>query len=114
PAPPRAARAGGKHFFLAKPIANTIGDARALTEACRRAGVVLALGYQRRREAPFRWIRKQIDDGVFGKLVNAECNISRDRLGKIDPPSRPYTAKGMPGGGMPHNRSHHTHAPQYP
>ena len=80
----RAAAAAGKHVFLDKPIANTVTEGRAITEGCRKAGVVLALGYQRRRESHFRWIRRQIDDGVFGKLVNAEANISRDRLGKID------------------------------
>ncbi len=90
----------GKHVFLDKPIANTIADARALTHACRDAGVVLALGYQRRKETHFRWIRRQIDDGVFGRLVNAEANISRDRLGKIDLTSWRYTAEGMPGGVM--------------
>ena len=47
----RAAAEAGKHVFLDKPIANTIADARALTGACRKAGVLLALGYQRRREA---------------------------------------------------------------
>ena len=80
----REAAGAGKHVFLDKPIANTIADARALTQACRKAKVVLALGYQRRRESHFRWIRKEIDAGRFGKLVNAEANISRDRLGKID------------------------------
>ena len=95
-----AAAASGKHVFLDKPIANTLADGRAITEACRRAGVVLALGYQRRRESQFRWIRKQIDDGVFGRIVNAEANISRDRLGKIDLNSWRYQAAGMPGGVM--------------
>jgi len=96
----RAAAQAGKHVFLDKPIANTVADGRAITEACRKAGVVLALGYQRRKESHFRWVRKQIDDGVFGKLVNAEANISRDRLGKIDLSSWRYTAEGMPGGVM--------------
>ncbi len=96
----RAAAQAGKHVFLDKPIANTVADGRAITEACRKAGVVLALGYQRRKESHFRWVRKQIDDGVFGKLVNAEANISRDRLGKIDLSSWRYTAAGMPGGVM--------------
>jgi len=96
----RAAAAAGKHVFLDKPIANTIAEGRALTEACRKAGVVLALGYQRRRESHFRWVRKQIDAGAFGRMVNAECNISRDRLGKIDLSSWRYTAEGMPGGVM--------------
>ena len=96
----RAAAEAGKHVFLDKPIANTVSDGHAITEACRRAGVVLALGYQRRKESHFRWVRRQIDDGVFGKMVNAEANISRDRLGKIDLSSWRYTADGMPGGVM--------------
>lgn len=96
----RAAAAAGKHTFLDKPIATTIADARAITAACRKAGVVLALGYQRRKESQFRWVRKQIDDGVFGKMVNAEANISRDRLGKFEAGSWRYTSEGMPGGVM--------------
>ena len=96
----RAAAQAGKHVFLDKPIANTVADGKGITEACSKAGVVLALGYQRRKESHFRWVRKQIDDGVFGKLVNAEANISRDRLGKIDLSSWRYTADGMPGGVM--------------
>ena len=93
-----AAAQAGKHVFLDKPIANTVADAKALTQACRKAKVVLALGYQRRREAHFRWVKRHI--GEFGKLVNAEANISRDRLGKIDLNSWRYTAQGMPGGVM--------------
>ena len=95
-----AAAAAGKHVFLDKPIANTVSDGRAITAVCAKAGVVLALGYQRRRESQFRWIRRQIDAGAFGKLVNAEANISRDRLGKIDLSSWRYQAAGMPGGVM--------------
>ena len=108
-----AAARAGKHTFLDKPVANTIDDARALTEACRAAKVVLALGYQRRREAHFRWIKQQIDGGVFGRLVNAEANISRDRLGKIDLSSWRYTAEGMPGGVMLQIGIHYTDVLEY-
>ena len=96
----RAAAAAGKHVFLDKPIANTVADARGITEACRKAKVVLALGYQRRRESHFRFVKREIEQGRFGTLVNAEANISRDRLGKIDLSSWRYTAEGMPGGVM--------------
>lgn len=109
----RAAARAGKHVFLDKPIANTIADGRALTEACRAAGVILALGYQRRRESHFRWIRAQIDSGAFGTLVNAEANISRDRLGKIDLTSWRYTAAGMPGGVMLQIGIHYTDVLEY-
>jgi len=109
----RQAAAAGKHVFLDKPIANTVSDGRAITEACRKAGVILALGYQRRRESHFRWIRQQIDTGVFGKLVNAEANISRDRLGKIDLSSWRYQAAGMPGGVMLQIGIHYTDVLEY-
>jgi len=106
-----AAAQAGKHTFLDKPIANTIADARALTEACRKAKVVLALGYQRRRESHFRWVKDNLDK--FGKLVNAEANISRDRLGKIDLSSWRYTAEGMPGGVMLQIGIHYTDVLEY-
>ncbi len=109
----RAAAEAGKHVFLDKPIANTIADGRAITEVCREAGVVLALGYQRRKESHFRWVRQRIDDGVFGKLVNAEANISRDRLSKIDLSSWRYTAEGMPGGVMLQIGIHYTDVLEY-
>lgn len=109
----RAAARAGKHVFLDKPIANTIADAKALTEACRSAGVVLALGYQRRKESHFRWVRRQIDEGVFGRLVNAEANISRDRLGQFDLGSWRYTAAGMPGGVMLQIGIHYTDVLEY-
>jgi predicted dehydrogenase len=101
-----AAAAAGKHVFLDKPIANTVADARALTAACRKAKVVLALGYQRRRESHFRFIKENLHH--FGKLVNAEANISRDRLGQIDLNSWRYTAEGMPGGVMLQIGIHYT------
>jgi predicted dehydrogenase len=96
----RAAAEAGKHVFLDKPIANTVVDGRAIAQCVRKHGIVLALGYQRRRESHFRWIRKQIDAGALGRLVNAEANISRDRLGQIDLSSWRYQAAGMPGGVM--------------
>lgn len=109
----RAAAAAGKHVFLDKPIANTIADARGITEACRAARVVLALGYQRRRESQFRWVKSLIEQGAFGRLVNAESNISRDRLGQIDLNSWRYTAEGMPGGVMLQIGIHYTDVLEY-
>ena len=109
----RAAARAGKHVFLDKPIANTVAEGRALTEACRTAGVILALGYQRRRETHFRWVRARIDAGEFGRLVNAEANISRDRLGKIDLTSWRYQAAGMPGGVLLQIGIHYTDVLEY-
>jgi predicted dehydrogenase len=95
----RAAAEAGKHVFLDKPIANTVSEGRAITE--------------RRRESHFRWIKRQIDAGAFGKLVNAEANISRDRLGQVDLTSWRYTATGMPGGVMLQIGIHYTDVLEY-
>ena len=103
-----AAAAAGKPTFLDKPIAHTIADGQALTRACEQAGVVLSVGYQRRRESPFRWIREQIDSGKFGQMVQAEANISRDRAGVFDLSSWRYQAEGMPGGVMLQIGIHYT------
>ena len=96
----RQAASAGKHVFLDKPIANTVAEGLEIARICEKAGVVLALGYQRRRESHFRWIKNEIDAGRFGKMVQAEGNISRDRLGQIDLTSWRYQANGMPGGVM--------------
>lgn len=96
----KAAAEAGKHVFLDKPIANTIAEAQAITRVCADAGVTLAVGYQRRRESHFRWIRDRIAAGEFGTSVQAEANISRDRAGKFELGHWRYTAEGMPGGVM--------------
>ena len=61
----------------------------------------------------FRWIKEKIAAGTFGRLVNAEANISRDRLGKIDLSSWRYTAEGMPGGVMLQIGIHYTDVLEY-
>ena len=96
----RLAADAGKHVFLDKPIANCVTEGKAITKVCEDAGVILAVGYQRRRENQYRWIQQKIQTGEFGKIVQAEANISRDRLGKFDITSWRYQAAGMPGGVM--------------
>src|SRR4029078_3654600 len=51
---------------------------------------------------------EKTDVGLFGPRVNAEANISRDRLGKIDLSSWRYQAAGMPGGVIRQIAIHYT------
>src|SRR5581483_8857685 len=67
-----AAAAAGKHVFVDKPFTLTVADARRATEACRRAGVVLALGHQRRRDAASRAIKRLVDEGALGRVAQVE------------------------------------------
>ncbi|MBT5429364.1 MAG: Gfo/Idh/MocA family oxidoreductase [Rhodospirillaceae bacterium] len=90
----------GKHVFLDKPIANSVGEGMEIAKICREANVKLSIGFQRRRENHFRWVHEEIKAGRFGKIVQAEANISRDRLGQFEGNHWRYTAEGMPGGVM--------------
>ncbi|MDH5749242.1 MAG: Gfo/Idh/MocA family oxidoreductase [Rhodospirillales bacterium] len=96
----RQAAEAGKHVFLDKPVANTIKDGKEIARIVKECGTTLSVGYQRRRESHFQWIRDRIAEGKFGKMVQAEANISRDRVGKFDINSWRYTSEGMPGGVM--------------
>jgi len=95
----RAAESG-KHVFLDKPIANSVGEGMQIAKICREAKVKLSIGFQRRRENQFRWVHDEIKAGRFGKIVQGEANISRDRLGQFEADHWRYTAEGMPGGVM--------------
>src|SRR5712691_12722872 len=73
-----AAAQAGKHVFVDKPFTLTLTDARRATEACRRAGVVLAVGHQRRRLAASRALKRLVDDGTLGRVAQVEGNMSAD------------------------------------
>ena len=95
------AASAGKHVFLDKPIANTVAEGfeiargvREGTASCCRSAISAAA------KATSAGSRTRSTPGRFGKLVQAEGNISRDRLGKIDLSSWRYQAEGMPGGVM--------------
>jgi len=73
-----AAARAGKHVFVDKPFTLTAADARRAAEACRGAGVVLAVGHQRRKQAASRALKRLVDEGAFGRVAQIEGNFSAD------------------------------------
>src|SRR5947208_9171412 len=73
-----AAARHGKHVFVEKPFSLTTADGRRATEACRRAGVVVAVGHQRRRQAASRALKRLVDEGALGRVAQIEGNFSAD------------------------------------
>lgn len=73
----RTAAAAGKHVFVEKPIANTVAEARAMIKLMRSSGLVLMTGHNTRRRRVFRRAKHLLQEGVLGKIVAVEANLSR-------------------------------------
>jgi predicted dehydrogenase len=71
-----AAAAAGKHVFVEKPLALTSASALAAAAACERAGLVLAVGHNRRFAEVAGRLARMIGDGAFGTVLHAEANFS--------------------------------------
>jgi predicted dehydrogenase len=71
-----ATAGAGKHVFMEKPLALSLEDARACVQAASDAGIVLQVGFQRRRLPAHRKIKALIDDGSIGDIQMLEANHS--------------------------------------
>jgi predicted dehydrogenase len=94
-----AAAEAGKHVWCEKPLALKRQEAQRAVEACRRAGVVLATGFNKRCFASMRELKRLVDSDALGEILHLEghyCNEHSTRVsaGWRDDPSE------SPGGGM--------------
>jgi len=58
----------GIHVLCEKPIATTLQDARAIVDACDKAGVLLMTAFPMRFSAPLLEIKGRFDNGEFGDI----------------------------------------------
>ncbi|MGE0210164.1 MAG: Gfo/Idh/MocA family protein [Parvibaculaceae bacterium] len=70
-----AARAG-KHVFVEKPFAMTAESGETAARACEAAGVVLAVGHNRRFAPAAVELKRMLEAGEFGTLLHIETNFS--------------------------------------
>ena len=75
-----AAAAAGKHVFCEKPFALTLEDAQASLAACRKAGVALGVGHNRRLWPSIVKLKEIVGSAEFGTVMFAEGNYSHDIL----------------------------------
>jgi predicted dehydrogenase len=67
----------GKHVYVEKPLTHTIGEARALREAARKAQVVTQMGNHGHANEGTRLVKEWIDAGVIGKVHEVHCWTNR-------------------------------------
>lgn len=58
----------GRHMLVEKPMALTLDDCRAMTDAANAAGVCLIVGHSHGFDTPVRRTRQLIQSGAFGRL----------------------------------------------
>jgi predicted dehydrogenase len=71
-----AAARAGKQVFVEKPFTMSKASAEAAVAACREAGVVLALGHNRRFLPAVAEMKRLMADGSLGTLLHVEGQFS--------------------------------------
>ena len=79
----RAARAG-KHVYVEKPLANTIGGSRAIVDAVQEHGVVCQVGSHERSGDSVRRAAELVRGGQLGKIKRLEINLPTDQKHHLD------------------------------
>jgi len=73
-----AAAGAGKAVFCEKPLALARADAERSIEACRRAGVALGLGYNKRFWPSMRELGRLVASGELGEILHMEGHFSNE------------------------------------
>lgn len=99
PAQVIACAAAGKQVFCEKPLALHRTDAARMFDACREAGVLLAVGHNRRFWPSLRTLRDIVASGELGTLLHVEGHNSNENSNTITAGWRLSEAES-PGGGL--------------
>ncbi len=105
------AASAGKHVLVEKPMALTLDECRAMSEAVRRAGVQMVIGHSHSFDAPILKTREIIESGTVGPLRMITAMNFTDFLYR---PRRPEELRTESGGGVVFNQApHHVDVVRY-
>jgi predicted dehydrogenase len=94
-----ACAAARKQIFCEKPLALTRADAARMFDACREAGVVLAVGHNRRFWPSMRALRDVVAGGELGTILHVEGHNSNENSQNVTAGWR-LSPQESPGGGL--------------
>ncbi|MCA9235813.1 MAG: Gfo/Idh/MocA family oxidoreductase [Planctomycetales bacterium] len=90
-----AAANAGKHIYCEKPLANSVGEGRAIADAVKRNGVILQTGSHERSNRGASIAKQVVDGGRLGKvhtvqirLPNADAHLQEVENFTTPPPDR--------------------------
>jgi predicted dehydrogenase len=99
PAQVTACAAARKHVFCEKPLALCRTDAARMFDACRQAGVTLAVGHNRRFWPSMAALRDTVASGELGVVLHIEGHNSNEHSQAITAGWR-LSPEESPGGGL--------------
>jgi predicted dehydrogenase len=108
-----AAARAGKHVFTEKPFTLTTASAVAAVEACAKAGVTLAVGYNWRFQPALQEMKRMLEDGRLGKLLHVEGNFNGPSVFRVTKDHWRQNRDEGPAGGMTGRGVHVVNAFQY-
>ena len=94
------AAAAGKQVFVEKPLALTGASALQAVEACEKAGVVLAVGQNRRFIPAVVALKKLLDEKALGTPLHFEAHFSAPGVQRYAPDFWRANRTESPGGGL--------------
>lgn len=99
PAQVVACAAANKQVFCEKPLALRAADAARMFDACDRAGVILAVGHNRRFWPSMQALRGIVSRGELGAILHVEGHNSNENSQSITQGWR-LSGDESPGGGL--------------
>jgi len=93
-----AAANAGKAVFCEKPLTLTKAEAARAIETCRKAGVVLGIGTDKRFFPPLRELLRLAKGGELGRILHLEAHFSNEVAGTFS--EWRYSPDESPAGGM--------------
>ncbi len=95
-----AVAALGKPVWCEKPLALTLSEARRAVAAVREAGVVFALGNNKRCFPSMQALRRTVTDGTIGDVLHVEAHFSNEHSTRVMPGGWRDDPAESPGGGL--------------
>jgi len=93
-----------KHVVVEKPFTPTSAEAQELVDLAKSQGVILTVYQNRRWDSDFLTVKKYVDDGTLGRVVEFETHFDRHRP---DPPADSWKAHNIPGNGAVYDLGTH-------
>jgi scyllo-inositol 2-dehydrogenase (NADP+) len=75
----RACLQNGRHVVVDKPFAPTLAESQELVRHAAERGLLITVYQDRRWDGDFKTVRKVVDSGALGKIVEYECRYDRFR-----------------------------------